>query len=118
MKIYISHSTNFNYREKLYDPLKKSQLVKVHEFIFPHEANNSTRKTKEQISLCDLFVAEVSRPSIGVGIELGWADIFEKRIICIHKTGMHITKSLSFISSEIIQYNSHEDLISRLESTV
>lgn len=38
------------------------------------------------LSACDLVVAEVTTPSLGVGYELGWATILGKPILCLHRT--------------------------------
>ena len=38
------------------------------------------------LSACDLIVAEVSAPSLGVGYELGWATALSKPILCLHRT--------------------------------
>ena len=35
---------------------------------------------------CDLVVAEVSVPSLGVGYELGWATALGKPVLCLHWT--------------------------------
>jgi hypothetical protein len=34
----------------------------------------------------DIFLAEVSTPATGLGIELGFAYLYKKRIICISKS--------------------------------
>ncbi len=34
---------------------------------------------------CDLVVAEVSVPSLGVGYELGWATAMKKPVLCLHR---------------------------------
>jgi len=38
------------------------------------------------LSACDLMVAEVTTPSLGVGYELGWATVLGKPILCLHQT--------------------------------
>ena len=38
------------------------------------------------LSACDLVVAEVSTPSLGVGYELGWATALDKPVLCLHRT--------------------------------
>jgi hypothetical protein len=38
------------------------------------------------LSACDLMVAEVSVPSLGVGYELGWATALSKPVLCLHRT--------------------------------
>jgi 2'-deoxynucleoside 5'-phosphate N-hydrolase len=40
----------------------------------------------EWLKVCDLLVAEVSRPSLGVGYELGWAAALGKPVLCLHRT--------------------------------
>jgi len=38
------------------------------------------------LSACDLMVAEVTAPSLGVGYELGWASALGKPALCLHRT--------------------------------
>ena len=38
------------------------------------------------LSACDLVVAEVTQPSLGVGYELGWATVLGKPVLCLHQT--------------------------------
>ncbi|MGH7204169.1 MAG: hypothetical protein ACREHC_07025, partial [Candidatus Levyibacteriota bacterium] len=86
MKIFVSHSTKFNYEEELYKPLRNSALNQKHEIILPHE-NGQHLETKDVIRNCDLVVAEVSISSTGQGIELGWANEAYISIICFYKDG-------------------------------
>ena len=72
MKIYIGHSREYNYLEDLYTPIKTSLLFNNHEIILPHDKRNLI--SKDIIKKCNLFIAEVSFPSTGLGIELGWAN--------------------------------------------
>jgi nucleoside 2-deoxyribosyltransferase len=37
------------------------------------------------LSSCDLVVAEVTAPSLGVGYELGWATALKKPVLCLHQ---------------------------------
>jgi 2'-deoxynucleoside 5'-phosphate N-hydrolase len=38
------------------------------------------------LSSCDLVVAEVTTPSLGVGYELGWATVLKKPVLCLHRS--------------------------------
>jgi nucleoside 2-deoxyribosyltransferase len=38
------------------------------------------------LASCDLVVAEVTAPSLGVGYELGWATALKKPVLCLHRT--------------------------------
>jgi nucleoside 2-deoxyribosyltransferase len=44
---------------------------------------------------CDLLVAEVSTPSHGVGYEIGYALSLEKRVFCLHRAGISVSKMIT-----------------------
>lgn len=114
MKIYVCHSSSFNYEQELYGPIKRSELYTKHIFIFPHETASNTLNSQKAISTCDLVISECSYPSTGMGIELGWANKDNKRILCIYKKGSNISKSLKTISGDFIEYTDAVDLIEKL----
>jgi nucleoside 2-deoxyribosyltransferase len=37
------------------------------------------------LAACDMVVAEVSVPSLGVGYELGWASAMKKPVLCLYR---------------------------------
>lgn len=102
MKIYISHSSEFNYKKELYDYLYK--LNNIGDFFLPHK-DDKVENTKDVIKNCDLVIAEISLPSTGQGIELGWANIFEKKIVCIYKKGFDYSSSLKIIADDFYEYD-------------
>jgi len=114
MKIYVAHSSSFDYMQELYAPLRNSELNAQHMIFLPHETD-ARMNTKEAIEKSDLVIAEVSYPSTGEGIELGWADGFHKPILCVHKAGMEPSNSLKVISNTILAYSDAADLISKIE---
>lgn len=119
MKIYIGHSSNFDYREKLYRPIKRSCMTREHEIIFPHENSEDQFDSREFLeNECDLMVAEVSRPSTGLGIELGWADMLNLPAILANKAGSEPSSSISSVSDNIITYESSEELVQILENKI
>ena len=115
MKILVTHSSNFDYKNELYVPLRSSSLNSDHSFILPHETGQAipTRPFLEKKEV-DLLIAEVSYPSTGQGIELGWADIFKIPVICIYKKGQIYSGSLYLVSKQFIEYESSEDLIKKI----
>lgn len=110
MKIYIAHSRDFDYLNELYKPIRKDEYFKDYEVILPHEQLSSNNK-KDFYNNIDLFIAECSYPSIGLGIELAFAFDFGKKIYCLHKKGKRISASLNVITSNIIEYDSIEEMI-------
>ena len=116
MKIYISHSSEYDYINKIYNPIKSSDLIQSNIFFLPHE--DKTVNTKDIISKCDLVIAEVSLPSTGQGIELGWADYTKTPILCMYEKGTKISSSLKYITNEFIEYDSVEDMIKKIRDFI
>ena len=117
MKIYIGHSNNFNFKEELYMPIIKSKLNEKVEFIFPH-LTDKTFNSKEIIEQSDLFIAEVSRPSLGLGIEIGRAEMKNKRILCIYDEKFKAPTSLKYVNVDIWAYKDTDDMISKIEEYI
>ncbi len=107
MIIYAAHASSYNYKDLLYTPLRSTQEPDV-TFILPHEGIVSN--SKDALATCDFVLAEVSYPSTGMGIELGWANNFKKKIICVYRAGTEPSKSLRFISDTFFEYSSEDDL--------
>lgn len=114
MKIYLIHSSTYDYQNELYKPIKGSSLIKKHEFVFLYDETEMPGSTKEIIRNVDLVIAEVSFPATGIGIELGWADAFGKKIICIYKSGEKISRFLNVLTETIVAYENQTDLIKKL----
>ncbi|MDP2860518.1 MAG: hypothetical protein Q8N98_02280 [bacterium] len=115
MKIYIAHSNNFDYKNELYVPLRKSPLSSRHEIFLPYE-NDKFVNTKEIIKRSDAVIAEVSYPSTGEGIELGWADDFGITILCLYKEGTKLSRSLKAITDKVVSYFDDKDMLNKIES--
>ncbi len=118
MKIYVTHPTNFDFKTELYKPLRDSELNKNHEIILPHETSERLHSTPEFIRDCDLVLAEVSLPSTGQGIELGWATIESVPVICFYKAGAKYSYSLKAVSDIFLEYNSADELIEKLTQEI
>lgn len=117
MKIYISHSSKYDYINKIYNAIKNSDLNKENTFFFPHH-KNKVINTKDIISKYDLVIAEVSLPATGQGIELGWADYAKIPIWCIYKKGVQISSSLKFITNDFIEYENDIDMINKIDNYI
>lgn len=117
MKIFVSHSTTFNYQEELYKPLRESELNTKHEIVFPYE-NGQEIAIKDVIRECDLVVAEVSSPSFEQGVELGWANGAYISIVCFYKPGTQVSSSLKYVTDTVLEYNSMDAMITKITETV
>ena len=117
MKIYVGHSKDWNYKEELYEPILESELAKKYEIILPHIDEN-TFDTKQVIEQSDLFIAEISLPSLGLGIEIGRAEMINKKILCIYKKGYKCPRSLKYVAVDVMEYEEKNDMISKIENYI
>jgi hypothetical protein len=112
MKIYVCHSTAFDYEKELYEPIRR-ELATKHEIILPHDSGDDF-KSREEINSSNIVLAEVSFPSIGQGIELGWADAAGVPIVCIHKNNSKPSGALHYITNDILGYVDEADMVCRV----
>ncbi len=117
MKIFVSHSKDFDYDNELYKPIRSSSLNSEHEFFLPHEEERKIN-TQDIIKGSDLILAEVSLPATGQGIELGWANILNVPILCISKEGTSISRSLKYITDNFIVYTDSADMLNKIDSEI
>ena len=109
MKIYIAHSRDFDYVNDLYLPIKNSEFFKEHEFILPHDGDNY-KHDRDFYTKIDLVIAEVSYPSTGLGIELGFLYDDNKSMYCIHRSDKKISSSISVVASNINVYSNLDEM--------
>lgn len=116
MKVYIAHSSAYDFKKELYQPLKNAYRETNHTFILPHDGEPIN--SKELLSSCDLVIAEVSFPSTGLGIELGWANAFSIPIVCIHRVDTKPSSALHFICKTFLTYHTEPELIARIREVL
>ncbi len=111
MKVYVAHSQDFDFVNELYKPI---QSISGHEIVFPHMHSDEPFDSREFLQRCDLMIAEVSYASTGLGIELGWADLFGVEIIALHKEGKEPSASVSAVTDNVFPYSSSSEMVSIL----
>lgn len=115
MKIYVGHSSQYNYQEELYVPLMQSPLWPQHDWYLPHKSTATPINSKGLIEGCDLLLAEVSLSSTGLGIELGWANSAGIPIFAIYHADAKISLSLEIICQDLTAYTNLTAFFSRLK---
>ncbi len=115
MKIFVAHSSGYDYKKELYEPIQNAKELKEHKVFLPKEKSEDEVITKDIIKNSNVVIAEVSYPSTGQGIELGWADVFDIPIICIYKKDAKYSKSLSKLTDVFLEYVDSEDMIRKID---
>jgi nucleoside 2-deoxyribosyltransferase len=112
MIIQIWHARNSDFQIELYNPIKKASFFPEHIFIFPHdEVELDSRASLKSI---DLFIAEVSTPATGLGIEIGFASAYGKSLLCIYKKWSKISASLKQVTENFIEYDNVDDMVNKV----
>ncbi len=113
--------------KKIVDILKKDAII-----LDEHVANPKLGSTGEKISNediykrdinwlkeCNLLIAEVTNPSLGVGYEIGYAERFAKKIICLYEESANLSGMISGNPSVVlIPYDKIENLESKLKEYI
>lgn len=115
MRIYIGHSKEMNYVEELYKPIREFEKSTKHTFLLPHEKSSSSNNGRAFYNELDLFIAEVTMPTTGLGIELGWAYDNDIPIVCIYKKGAKVSNSLKSVTDKFYEYATVDELKNLIE---
>lgn len=114
MKIFIAHSSSYDFQKELYEPIRHSVIFTKKTVILPMH-NSRYEVSKDTIASCDVVVAEVTFPSTGAGIELGYADMYKIPIICVYKKGSIPSGALKKITDKFFEYKDANELLTILE---
>lgn len=119
MKIYVGHPSSINYQKNLYEPLRSSSLTNENKIILPHEESDELFDSRSFLEKeCDIIIAEVSEPSTGLGIELGWADMYDVPIHCIHMEQSSYSSALTEVADKIYAYRNSDELVEIVEKII
>jgi len=80
------------------------------------EPNRMMKITFSQIDQSDIIIADVADWPIGVGVEAGYAYAKDIPIICICNINKKIANTVAGLATQVIMYESYEDLSKRLAS--
>ncbi|MBU0635812.1 hypothetical protein KKE06_02185 [Candidatus Micrarchaeota archaeon] len=77
-------------------------------------------RTVQMTTQCDLFIAEVSSPSHGVGMELQMAIKHKIPIIALAKEGTEVSKMVLGLPNlqKVIRYKDTEELVKKVEEAL
>jgi nucleoside 2-deoxyribosyltransferase len=117
MKIFFAHSSAYDFVNELYTPLKTSAALQKHELVLPMD-DGCQGKSREEVKSCDILIAEVSLPSTGQGMEIGWADAMSIPIFTLAKEGSSPSKALRYVTDKIHVYTDSQSLVVTVEDII
>jgi len=117
LKVYLGHSRDIDY-ESLYQSIENAKWSSKYNFLFPHKMDKNKLNgrdfyKKENI---DIFIAEVSKSSTGLGIEMGWAYEEQIPIYCFHDQKSHPSNAYLSVTNNLIPYDNLKDFIHKLNN--
>ena len=118
MKIYFAHATSGDYKNDFYAPLRKDGTLRQHELILPHEDLEHKNNSREFYDKLDVMIAEVSDPSTGVGIELGWAYDAGVPIYAFCREGTKISEAVYAVTENVIKYTDSDDFVKKVNEVI
>ena len=73
------------------------------------------RRDVEALKKSDVILAEVSKPSLGVGYEISFGEKLGKRVVCLVKEGIHLSAMINGNPIlTLITYRDKNDLTEKL----
>ena len=94
-------------------------LVFVDKYYFENNQENLMMATAfQEIDNCDFLIAELTKKSIGVGIEIGYAYSKKKPIFYLRRKGAEYSTTASGCSKYIIEYENEIDLGEKIISAL
>lgn len=128
LKIYFGGSIKGG-RSKVEDYKKIVDYLKtVGTVLDEHVADSNLKSTGETIgpveiykrdvnwiNKCDILIAEVTVPSLGVGYEIGYAESLNKKIICLYQANENLSAMIKGNENITqISYNNIDELLTEL----
>lgn len=124
LKIYFAGSIRggrdkVNDYKLIVDFLEKYGVVLDKHVANPKLTSNGEKISEEEIyerdikwiNECDLVIAEVTNPSLGVGYEIAYAEKLNKKIVCIAEENINLSAMIKGNNNIILNtYNSISEL--------
>lgn len=130
MKIYFAGSIRGG-REKVNDYIKIiDKLEQYGSVLTKHVADPKLNSKGEDISAelvylrdkawldeCDILFAEVSKPSLGIGYELGYLENKNKKIVCMYEQDTNLSAMIKGNNNFLkVPYNNIEELLISIDN--
>lgn len=129
MKIYLAVPIIANRELKKAETISKIIINLGHELVsswvinatpdFSLSASFVFERDFQGVRSCDLLIAEVSKGSHGVGMEIMVAHIYKKKIILLYEENSKLSYMLQGVPNTVLlKYSSLENMVAKLKSVL
>ncbi len=125
-RVFLAAPFTFNFEAEFLDHIEEFLMGLGYSVIVPHDFANDDVSDEEirrqihtdlaQVENSDILIADVTKPSHGVGMEILHAHKLGKRVILIAQSGTRISSMARVHSHNTLEYNNSEELKQKLES--
>lgn len=114
VKVYIMHSDKIDYKEEIYRPLLRENLMEDFFLILPLSNRYSENYVKELIKESDLIICDLTKSNIFLNLEMKWANKENKEIYYFIKKDDKQMKKFDRLKPNI--YNDKEEFASLVKT--
>ena len=119
LRIRVGHSAGYDCQAQLYDVVRGVALPPGVTLSLPHENGAAADCAKTFFAEgCDVFIAEVSTASTGLGMEIAHADMHNVPVACLHREGTERPAAIEKVTPLFMRYESPEQLARHIESVI
>ncbi len=116
---FISHpSGGMQHTPAFFSTIQAFAEEKGIDVIFPHDIGEDVQLRKEAMEKTDLMIVEVSIPSTGSGIEMGWAHNAGIPIHAFHQGSSEPSPAMKFVTENINVYVTEDHVRDVLQTLI
>lgn len=109
LSIYFVHSEKIDYNDLIYLPVLRSNYLSQYKLIFPQSDENKDIYFKDLMDKADLFVVELTNPTMGFNMELKHAVLSKKPILALAQRNIGYDEKYQKLLKNVIGYNNESE---------
>ncbi len=109
LNIYFIHSDKIDYNNLIYLPVLRSNILSKHELVFTASNNNRDKYYKDLMDKADLFIVELTNPTMGFNMELKYAIMSKKPILALAQKTVGYDAKYQKLLPNVIGYGNEEE---------
>lgn len=118
LTVYFIHSDKIDYNNLIYLPVLRSNILSEYNLLFSHSLENNEMYYKDLMDKADLYVVEMTSPTMGFNMELKQAIISKKPILALAQKEIGYDIKYQKLLKSVIGYSGEEEFRYYVETFV